>query len=249
MFRKWDCLDNHRTAQDGLRSPRFLLRLLLLLWSIDSVTAQSTEQQFRPELDVYFKPSEPVRFEFVSAFRGDRDSGEWQGNFALYIETALKPLLRRERHGYPDVYRNRYLSVRAGYQRTANIGSSTMTIAKTGILEVTSRYSLPWHLVVSDRNRGDFRFLPGESFAPRYRNRLQLERDIRIHRLNCTPYAYDEIYFDTRYDRWTPNRYAAGVEITVDKRVVVAPYYLRQHSTKSSTPYINAIGLKVKLFF
>ena len=216
---------------------------------MDAAIAQGTEHEFRPELDVYVQVSEPVRFEFMSAFRGRRESEDWQGNFALYIETALKPLLRRELRGHPDVYRNRYLSVRSGYQHRVGIGGSTTTTGNTAIIEVTSRYQLPWHLVVSDRNRGDFRFLQSESFSPRYRNRLRLERDVSIFRLNCTPYVYDEIYYDTRYDRWTPNRYAAGVEIAVNQRLSVEPYYLRQHSTRSTTPHIDAIGLKVKLFF
>ncbi|HJZ98385.1 MAG TPA: DUF2490 domain-containing protein [Candidatus Solibacter sp.] len=223
---------------------------LLLVWlSMAVANAQNTERQLRPELDIYVSPWEAIRFEFENPFQGDRDTENWRAHFALYIEAALKPVLRRELRSHPDVYRNRYLTVRAGYQYRTGIGDSPTTPGNTAILEVTSRYRLPWRLFISDRNRGDFRFLHGEPFFARYRNRLQLERDIRYRRLNFTAYLYDEIYYDTRYDRWTPNRYAAGLDLSINAHLVLEPYYLRQHSSRSNPPHIAAFGFKVKLYF
>jgi hypothetical protein len=87
-------------------------------------------------------------------------------------------------------------------------------------------------LVVSDRNRGEFRFIKGQAFSTRYRNKLQLERDIKYGAYVFTPYAYDEVFYDTRYGQWTPNRYAFGVQLPIGAHVVLQPYYLRQDGNR-----------------
>jgi hypothetical protein len=38
------------------------------------------------------------------------------------------------------------------------------------MVETTTRWPLPWKLVIADRNRGDFRFIRGQPFSTRYRN-------------------------------------------------------------------------------
>jgi hypothetical protein len=103
--------------------------------------------------------------------------------------------------------------------------------------------------VVSDRNRGEFRFVKGQAFSARYRNRLWLERDLKFGSFVCTPYVYDEIFYDIRYDQWTPNRYAVGVQLPVGKHVVLEPYYLRQQANRSDPPYANVFGFKVNVYF
>jgi hypothetical protein len=101
--------------------------------------------------------------------------------------------------------------------------------------------------VISDRNRGELRFIKGQSFSTRYRNRLRLERDFKHRWFECTPYAYDEMFYDTRYDRWNPNRYAFGLEFPVGAHVVLEPYYLRQN-IRSNSPDLNTFGLKLNLY-
>jgi hypothetical protein len=61
--------------------------------------------------------------------------------------------------------------------------------------------------------------------------------------------VYDEIFYDTRYDQWTPNRYAVGVQLPVGKHVVLEPYYLRQQANRSDPPYANVFGFKVNVYF
>jgi hypothetical protein len=177
-----------------------------------------------------------------------QSTGDWSGNFALYVQTALKPTLRRELRDHPDVYRNKYLLLRAGYRYQTSLTNGQAAPEHRGILEVTSRYKLPWEIVISDRNRGEFRFIQSQPFSTRYRNKLQLERDIKHRWCRCTPYVYGEIYYDTRYEQWTPNRYAAGLEFPVGRRLVLEPYYLRQNGSHLSPPHINAFGFKLNAY-
>lgn len=210
---------------------------------------QSTGGQLRPEIGIYVQQGEMVRIEFVDSSTGNLSTHNWQGNFQVYVRTALKPVIRRELRDRPDAYRNKYLSFRAGYLHQTSLTPSDSVSENRGILELTPRYLLPWHLVVSDRNRGEFRFIKGQPFSTRYRNRLQVERDISYHSFSFTPYVYDEIFYDTRYDQWTPNRYAFGIQFPVGPHTVLEPYYMRQDGNRSNPPHINAAGFKLNLYF
>jgi hypothetical protein len=217
-------------------------------WIIPAV-AQSTGEELHPELGIYIQQGPLIRVELVDSFTGTQSSHDWQGDFAFYIETALKPVFRQELRERPDVYRNKYLVFRAGYRYQASLTNANSASESRGILELTPRYMLPWQLVISDRNRGEFRFIQGQPLSTRYRNRLRLERDVRYGWFNFTPYAYDEIFYDTRYDQWTRNQYALGTQFPVGLHVILEPYYLRQNGSHSIPAHINAFGFKLNLYF
>lgn len=224
-----------------------VLCLLAVGECIIPAAAQSTGE-LRPELGIYIQQGPLIRVDLVDSFTDTQSSHDWQGDFAFYVETALKPVFRQELREQPDVYRDKYLALRAGYRYQISLTNGPSAPENRGILELTSRYMLPWQLVLSDRNRGEFRFIQGQPFSTRYRNRLRLERDVQYGWFNCTPYVYDEIFYDTRYDRWTPNRYALGAEFPVGAHVILEPYYLRQNSSSSNPPHTNAFGFKLNLY-
>lgn len=190
---------------------------------------QSTSEEIRSELDLYIQLGPLLRFQLTDSFSGHQSTHDWQGFFAFYFESALKPVLRRELRGRPDVYRNKYLTFRAGYPYYDSLTSGHFAAENGGILECTSRYELLGQLVITDRNRGELRFIEGRPFSARYRNRLRLERDLTRRWLDCTPYIYDEVFYDTRYDRWAPNRYGVGVLFPIGLHLVLEPQYFRQH--------------------
>ena len=214
-----------------------------------AAAAQSTGGEFWPELGFYIQQGQVIRLEFVGSANSNPVTDAWLGNFTVYVNAALKPVFRRALRDQPDVFRNRYLSFRAGYRYRTSLTPGGSVSENRAILEVASRYLLPWHLVISDRNRGEFRFIKGQAFSTRYRNRLWLERDIKLGSFTCTPFVYDEIFYDTRYDQWTPNRYAAGVQLPIGQHVVLEPYYLRQDSNRSDPPHANVFGFKFNLYY
>jgi hypothetical protein len=232
-----------------LNNGKLVLCLLATGQVIIPAAAQSTGDEFRPELGFYIQQGPLLRVELVDSFRGPKSSQDWQGDFAFYVATALKPVFRRELREQPDVYQNKYLVLRAGYRYQTSLTNANSASEHRGILELTSRYMLPWRMVISDRNRGEFRFIQGQPFSTRYRNRLRLERDVHYRSLSCTPYVYDEIFYDTRYDQLTPNLYALGAEFPVRMHVILEPYYLRQNGSHSTPPHINAVGFKFNLYF
>jgi hypothetical protein len=224
-----------------------LFCLLAVGQCIVPAAAQSTGE-FRPELGIYIQQGPMIRVDLVDSFFGTQSSHSWQGDFAFYVETALKPVFRQELRDRPDVYRDKYLVLRTGFLYKTSLTNANSAYENRGIVELTSRYMLPWQLVISDRNRGDFRFIHGQAFSTRYRNRLRLDRDVQYGWLNCTPYLYDEVTYDTRYDRWTRNRYVLGVQFPVGLHIVLEPYYLRQNSSHSNPPHTSALGFKLNLY-
>jgi hypothetical protein len=184
-----------------MRSHARLIHCLLSIGVlIIPAAAQSTGREVRPEVGIYVQQGPLVRLESVDSASSNQNTGEWQGRFDFYVEVALKPVFRRELRDQPDVCRNKYLTVRAGYRYVTGLTSGSSTSENSGILEANSRYLLPWQLVISDRNRGEFRLIKGQGFSTRYRNRLRLERDIQYRWLSCAPHVYDEI-FTTRVIR------------------------------------------------
>lgn len=218
-------------------------------WSVPAKGQQSTGGEFRPEFGIYVQQGQRIRLEFVSSASSHSITDNWDGNFTFYVETALKPVFRRNMRDEPDVYRNRYLTFRAGYRYRTGLAGGDSGSENRGILEVTSRYSLPWQLVVSDRNQGEFRFIKGQAFSTRYRNRLRLDRDIKLASYVFTPYVFDEIFYDSRYGQWTPNRYGIGCQFPVGEHVVLEPYYRRQDGNRSNPPHVNTLGFTFNLYF
>jgi hypothetical protein len=210
---------------------------------------QSTGGEFWPELGIYLQRGQLIRLELISSASSNPNTDSWQGDFTFFVETALKPVFRRALRDQPDVFRNRFLTVRAGYRYRTSLTPGDPVSENRIILELTPRYRLPWQLVFVDRNRGEFRFVRGQAFSTRYRNRFRLERDIELGSFGFTPYVYDEIFYDTRFDQWTPNRYAIGSQFPVGPHVVLEPYYLRQNGSHSNPPHVNVFGFKVNLYF
>ena len=212
-------------------------------------SAQDTGSEVRPELNLYLQLEPMIRVQLQSLFVGNLTTNDWHANFTFFVETALKPILRRQLRQEPDVYRNRYLTFTAGYRYRTNLANGGSTHENRGILEFTTRYPLPWRMVISDRNRGEFRFIQGQPFSARYRNRLRMEDDFEQRWFECTPYVDFEIFYDTRFNQWTPKRYESGVQLPIGSHVMLEPYYLRQDASRSVPRHVNAFGFKFNLYF
>jgi Protein of unknown function (DUF2490) len=212
-------------------------------------SAQGTNTEVRPESDVYVQLQPLIRLEFVTSFGGNLTTGEWDTDPTFFVETALKPVLRRHLRQEPDVYKDRYLTFRAGYRYRTDLASGGSAHENRGILDLIARFPLPWNLVISDRNRGEFRFIQDKPFSTRYRNRLRLAYDFEQGRFECTPYADFEIFYDTRFDQWTRRQYESGVQFPAGPHVVLEPYYLREDNSQSVPRHVNVFGFKFNLYF
>jgi hypothetical protein len=214
-------------------------------------SSSQTEDEFWPDVDTYIGLTQNSRLLFrYSATRESELRGYAEGQVAAYLDVFVRPIFLRTLADHPDESRKRRLLFRLGYvySRSPAHGESKASSDQIPTVEVTVQTKLPGDILLSDRNRGDLRFENGV-FRPRYRNRLRLERTFRKDHTLITPYLYSEVFYDARYNAFDEVRYTAGLEWSPVRQIVVDGYYTRQRSTKSEPAYVNALGLKLELYF
>ncbi len=226
---------------------RLALAALLVLASGVPTHAQS--RQTWPELSTFVKMNDRMRFYFLATTtKEERKSteGEFGPNFDFY----LKPLRDRSRWSLLplDESKNRLLMVRVGYRYLPSYTGDNPAEHR-GILEATPRYPLVGGVLVSNRNRLDIRCIGGE-YSWRYRNRLTVEKEFAVRRFRFGPYARAEIFYDSRYDKWSRTELTAGSVFPLTKHFELEGYYAHQRDTaKSPNRTVNALGTVVNLYF
>lgn len=209
-----------------------------------AAAAQDTPQQVWPEAQLYVQLSDRFRLRALGSRTKAKESDKFtEGTFEVDIDVGLKAILRRVLAENPNAERGKYLTLRAGYVHVAALGDEeNPSNEHRAILELNGRYPLPGAFLLSDRSRGEGRWINGD-YSFRYRNRLRLERDFKIRSLRFTPYVTGELFYDTRYRLWNRNEYSFGSEAPIGRHAIIEFYFMRQNASRSSTPHVNGFGL------
>lgn len=232
---------------------RLWVFLFLVLTCNHPVKAQesTTKREFWPEVDVYITVKPKVRLYLIGTISKSVEDGElrnaqgYEGQIGVHV----------------DYIPNQHLILRTGYRYGTSVGNNTDTFKEHRLLtEQTLRHLLPGDVLLSDRNREDFRFVNGD-FSFRYRNRVTLEREVPLFKgRNITPYISGEIFYDTRYDTWNRNRFAVGVQQSLlrgplrkmllpKRQITLDLYYMRQNDSRSEIKHVNALGAALTFYF
>ena len=227
--------------------------LILLLTSTQAARAQEnvTKREFWPEIDVYITVKPKVRLYLLGTVSKSVEDGEFRNAEGYESQFGV----------HVDYIPNNHVILRTGYRYGTSVGSNSEPFKEHRLLtEQTFRQLLPGDLVLSDRNREDFRFVNGD-FSFRYRNRVTLEREVHLYKgRNITPYVSGEIFYDTRYKTWNRNRFAVGVQqsllrgplqkLLLPKRQVILDLYLmRQNDSRAEIQHVNALGAALIFYF
>jgi hypothetical protein len=221
------------------------LPLLVCLLALPAQLAhsQNTQSQWWPELDTYLQLNKKTRLSFFVKRSTDGNTYD-SVSIGPNIDFYLKPLRKRVQTN--DATSDKYLVFRIGYRDISSVDGPS---ENRGIVQFTSRFPLPWSMLLSDRNRTDLRWVSGNPFHWRYRNRLTLERSFRIGRLDFTPYLRGEIYYLSRDGAWSKNSYSLGAEIPLGRRMQAEAYFERDNQSHTSPQHVNGVGLKFSLYF
>jgi hypothetical protein len=133
------------------------------------------------------------------------------------------------------------------YLRTLQAGKNT-SYENRLVLEGLPRFRPVSRLLVSDRNRVEFRWVNGV-YSTRYRNDLTLEYDITVRNFRFTPYASAEVFYDGATHSWNEEQYTAGLEWPYKRLLMLETYYLRQNCTTCSPAHLNVAGLTLNFYF
>jgi hypothetical protein len=152
-----------------------------------SAATPDTQGEFWPEVDAYIGLNSTTRLFLLSSFRNNQPGEAWHGDFGANFNFALKPVFRRELRQKDDVFNKRFLSFQAGFRYLSSLASGVPYLEHRWIVDCTPRYPLPGNFIITDRNRGEMRFISGKPFSTRYRNQVQLERDFALGHVVYTP--------------------------------------------------------------
>lgn len=232
-----------------------ILVLFLSLVAIGTQTARAqqptTSNQFWPEIDVYVDVKPKVRLYLLGTISKSVEDGEVLNGQAFEAQFGA----------HLDYIPNQHVILRTGYRFGTSLGDTDDPYKEHRFLtEQTLRQLLPGSLLLSDRNREDFRFINGD-FSFRYRNRVTVEREFHLFKKRpITPYVSGEIFYDTRYSTWNRNRLAVGVQQSLrrgplrkmllpKRQVILDLYFMRQNDSRSDTQHVNAIGASLAFYF
>jgi hypothetical protein len=218
----------------------------MLLVCARSAVAQA-QNEFLPEVDVSYEFHSNARL-FVQA-KDDRDGGDPQqatlGPSILYYR---KPLVQLK-HVLVfdlDATKSRPLVVETGYRViTAPNEAITNRLVEAG----TFHYPLLSRVLITDRNRFDLDWQNG-NFSWRYRNKLTLERSLRIESFRFAPFVAAEPFYESQYGKWASTDLYAGSGFPIGKHVELDGYYEHENDTgKKPNTQENYVGLQLQLFF
>jgi hypothetical protein len=228
------------------RARRLGLHLLVLFCgTCFSVRAQSPE--FVPEIDTHVTLNSYMRTYLVT--KDDRDAGaSSQFSVGPSLQFYMKPLLRMQKITAFDLddAKTRPLIVEDGYRYLiAPNEPSTQRMQPMA----TSHFPLKAGFLASDRNRADLDWKAGK-FSWRYRNKLTIERTIRVHGYHFIPYIAAEPYYTSQYSKWSTTDLYVGGLFPVGKHVQFNCYYDHENNTgtKPNDPK-NYIDVAMQLYF
>ena len=220
---------------------------ILLAILASQVAAQEQSAQAWPEVDTYVTLNSDVRVSFFAAATREGREGT-NAEIGPNIDFYFKPLVKLTRITVfeLDQSKSRLVMLRAGYRYMPSTNGAT---EHRGLLEATARYPLLRGVLLSDRNRVDFRFIDGE-FAWRYRNRISAERALSIRSFHFIPYLRAEAYYDGNVGKWSRTAETVGCIFPFRRRYELEPYYEHQNDTSSApNRQVNALGLVLSMYF
>lgn len=225
---------------------RTLLTALALIALCAPALAQT--DQFLPEIDLYSKVRDGIRFQFQAKQTREANEpvqAEIGPSFDFYTH-PLRGLADVAKFDLDDV-KKRALVLAIGYRYLpeANGGAATNRLEPVATL----RFPFTHKLAVSDRNRFDLDW-KSHGFTWRYRNKLQIEGPIKVRSYHLSPYAAAELFYESQYGKIADTALFAGCIFPIKKHVQLDPYYEHQNETgKKPNDQLNQFGIILNLFF
>ena len=219
--------------------------VLALISACSSAFAQAN--QFLPEIDLYSKVRDELRFQFQA--KQTREANEpVQAEIGPSIELYVHPLAHLADVAKFDLddAKARVLVLAVGYRYVpeANGAPATNRIEPVATLQ----FPFTRRLALSDRNRFDLDWKSHE-FTWRYRNKFQVEGPIKVRSYHFSPFASAELFYQSSYGKVSDTAIYAGCTFPIRKHLQLEPYYEHQNETgKRPNNQLDQLGIILNLF-
>ncbi|ANE50805.1 DUF2490 domain-containing protein [Flavisolibacter tropicus] len=226
--------------------------IVVFLFYSCHLSAQDTtgaREEGWPEINVFYSFNEKWRLFAMYSATKIRTSDYTDGAVGMYIDYFASSSLRKKfSPQLQDSSRGYYLWLRAGYYYSSTPQKSVSQVKEHAIAtESNSRFHLPMNVLLTARNRLDWRFVNGD-FKLRYRPKVTIEKEVQTIYLYCIPYFFGEYFvnfIESSSDRF---RFCIGLEIKVARYVNFESYYLRQFQNGETVDAVNAVGVALKFY-
>jgi hypothetical protein len=230
-----------------LKHVRYVWFGIALIVPLVGLRAGAQIDQFVPEIDVHYKLTRDVRAIFQA--KETREGGDpTQAEIGPSIEFYLKPLIKLKNITAFDLddSKSQTLVLSIGYRYLPSPNTSSVNRVEP---VATLHFPLKAGLLLSDRNRADLDWKSG-NFLWRYRNRLQIEKGLRIHSYHPAPHASVEFFYQSQYEKWSDTAIYLGCLFPMGRHVELNPYYEHQNNTgHKPNQQLNQFGLVVVIAF
>jgi hypothetical protein len=231
---------------------RFLVTLLLLAFSAPGAMAQPSlkSQEVWPAVDAYYLFNPHFRLYATVAGTKKEESSYSDAAIGLFADYFTFPVAKKlhPKSSRSDSLPGKYLWLRGGYQYSATPPSAEDPFEESMIVtEANARYYLPYGMLLSMKNRFDWRFNSGD-FNARYRPRLTLERDMKTEFLTFTASGFAEYYINFGSPSVNRLKTQLGVEIRVFKRINYEIFWNHQYANEPEIAEVDAFGMTLKIY-
>lgn len=200
-----------------------------------------------PEVDAYAKLNSAIRFQFQA--KETREAGDpTQAEIGPSFDFFLKPLIRLRKITLFDLddAKSRPLVLSAGFRYVPSADKPHLERME---VVATQHFPLLAGILLTDRNRADLDWQK-DQFTWRYRNRVELERSIRIGSYHPTPYVSAEVFYESQYQKWNTTALYAGCLFPIGKHYQFDSYYEHQNITsKRPNEQLHQFGLIFNIYY
>lgn len=231
-----------------------VILLVILFWINGSeVFAQiaTKAQEVWPAVDVYYRINRKIRLYGTAAGTKMSESSYSDGALGVFFDYfgySIAPFNKLIRPGHADSLPGKYLWFRAGYQYSATPPSAKDPFKENMLVtEANSRFYLPWDVLMTVKNRFDWRVKNAE-FNGRYRPRIQIEKDLRTEYLFFTVSGFGEYFINFGSPEVNRFRVQLGVEFKVTKVFNYEVFWNHQFAHQPEVAEVDAFGMTVKAY-
>lgn len=226
---------------------KVFLVLLLLIPSFCFAQLVTKTEEFWPEVKVYYKLNE--KFRLYGLASGTRQETSYsEGAIGLYLDYFTYPFMKLLRPNHSENLPKRYLYLRAGYQYSMSTPEADNPFKESMIVtEANGKHDLPWDILLTVRNRFDWRF-KSDGFFVRYRPRLEFEKDFRTEFLFFTPYVFVEYFANFGNSSNNKFRTEIGLDIKISRILTYSTYWNHQFENSPDISEVDAIGITLKFY-
>ena len=227
-----------------------LLIQLLLACSAQDLHAQAAlnAQEIWPAVDAYYKIIPKFRLYGTAGGTKLDASSYTDGAIGIFLDYFTYPFTKIIRPNHAEGLPGKFLWIRAGYQYSATPPSSEDPFKESMIVtEANARFYLPFKVLLTSRNRFDWRFNSGD-FNARYRPKIMVEKDLRTTYIFFTLSGFVE-YF-ANFGNTAVNRFRTqiGPEIKVTRFINYEVFWNHQYEHPPEIQTVDAFGMTLKIY-